>query len=376
MQWLTSILAFATTMLVFSMVVSAIVEMYHRVLSKRSSGLRRMLEHYYEQVLSPQLREAGIQLDQEEFLQTMTQLRAPSAAPDAARGKTKVRGCIRRYFGLLNNLPTEAFMERLGTTSFSAIVDKGSEEEREQLLKDIAQKYEIFGAESSLSFEGWARLKSVLLAMVIAWAFYVHPYDVLQTYFKDPVTAAKVAALAEEKLGKYEDFANFVEQAKVEQAEQGDGDVDAADDQATSENVESLLARLEEEIETGKTEVETLKMAGAPVGWPTDKTRFGKKAVLGLFDVYYPKQLRDLFWLVIGGLLIGLGAPFWAQTVRQLTQVQSVAKNVSNILQPPSQPPSQPQPGTPAGAESPPKPLTSDAFLMSAKAKRGVLPKQ
>ncbi len=53
MQWLTAILAFATTMLIFSIVVSTLVETIHCLLKSRPKGLDEMLERFYAEVIGP-----------------------------------------------------------------------------------------------------------------------------------------------------------------------------------------------------------------------------------------------------------------------------------------------------------------------------------
>ena len=45
MQWLTALLAFAVTMLIFAIIVSTFVEMIHRVMRHRSAGMKLMLEN-------------------------------------------------------------------------------------------------------------------------------------------------------------------------------------------------------------------------------------------------------------------------------------------------------------------------------------------
>ena len=52
MQWLTALLAFAVTMLMFAIIVSTLVEMVHRIFHLRALGMRLMLENLYNRVIN------------------------------------------------------------------------------------------------------------------------------------------------------------------------------------------------------------------------------------------------------------------------------------------------------------------------------------
>ena len=60
MQWLGAALAFATTMLFFSIVVSTLVEMIHRFAGLREKGLQLMLESLFKKVVEPQREKIGL----------------------------------------------------------------------------------------------------------------------------------------------------------------------------------------------------------------------------------------------------------------------------------------------------------------------------
>ena len=55
MEWLETGLAFAVTMIVFSTMVSVIVETGHRILRIREKGLQRLMATLYEDVIWPRL---------------------------------------------------------------------------------------------------------------------------------------------------------------------------------------------------------------------------------------------------------------------------------------------------------------------------------
>jgi len=412
MQWLTAILAFATTMLIFSIVVSTLVETIHRLLKSRPKGLDEMLGRFFDEVIKPygEKTEAGKQIGQNSFVSEMTRMRG--TAPSVSGGTTQEKWAWNPT--LMTDLPAESFMERLGTSGFSAVLDekfadKSEDEDREKALRDIGQKFELYGHEAGIYFERKARRLSVIVALFVAWIFYVHPYDLIRTYMQQPEVAAAVAELHEEALHKYdalqqkadevfsaadtvavpsekskaEDAAGDVAEgdATPEQVEHGVApDVLASDDgreaggaepvQREQQEVADALASVDEgktddakpvdstefdkeelnlalqefrdDLEEAREELKPLEAAGAPIGWSDEKGKCvypresqpGAKVDEETCLIYKPKKYRDYVWLLLGGLLVGLGAPFWAKAVRQITQIQTVSKNVAGILKP------------------------------------------
>ena len=389
MEWLTAILAFATTMLIFSMITSTLVETFHRLAGSRSFGLIKMLEYFYDDIIGKHLGDDQEGTSKEvkerknkrrrDFVERMILVRAPAwpiievgagtNADDAAVGEngggtnagdatvgedgagTRARDAVvregitgtsvsdtkvveggsvtnagnpfRQALGflrdlwfrwngasrlardlgvdqrrLLSHLPVVTFMERLGSSAFTPVWNEkyaGDPKIGEQVLQDIGQKFELYGQEASVFFERKARRIAVFMALFVAWTFYVHPYDFIQTYLQRPEVAAKVADMNEELLK--------------------DG---------TQSEVKELLAELQ--------------AVEAPVGWTADKGNC-KPLSEGFFCWFYlPDNVTDAIWLLIGGLLVGLGAPFWAKAVRQIAEVRKAPAEVGKILRPETEP--------------------------------------
>ena len=64
------------------------------------------------------------------------------------------------------------------------------------------------------------------------------------------------------------------------------------------------------------------------MGWPEEFKKDDWKARICKLP------FTDWLWLFLGALLIGLGAPFWAQVVTSLMQIRNVQKSVKSILTP------------------------------------------
>ncbi|MEZ5933627.1 MAG: hypothetical protein R3F54_17075 [Alphaproteobacteria bacterium] len=378
MEWLTALLAFAITMLVFSIIVSTLVETIHRFLGSRSFGLIMMLEHFYDGVIRAYLDDGQKETQREAFIARMVRVRAPASSSDAStpiakdgwmsrlllplmslwswinRASRTARKLGVNQWHLLSDLPIETFMERLGSSSFSDVLDRKYASDpatRQEVLKDIAQKFELYGQEAKIYFERKARTISVLVAMGVAWAFYVHPSTLMQTFLQRPEVAAGVADLKDDLLKRV---------GEVEQELQAGG----AGSDEKGEDIRAALGEIEKELEP-------LKAAGVPIGWPEDKRN-------GLFCedakndrtcwLYYPKDVSDFFWLLMGGLLVGLGAPFWAKAIGQIIQAQGISQNISKILKP-GTPPATTETVQVTSAETGP-PVTTEAFEVAAVGKQ------
>ena len=90
----------------------------------------------------------------------------------------------------LGSLSLTAFMERLGGSEYGAqLVTQAStagEKGIEWVLKDVAQKFDAFGAEASEDFESRARLLSVIVGFVLAFAINVNAIALFETFMKRP----------------------------------------------------------------------------------------------------------------------------------------------------------------------------------------------
>ena len=117
-------------------------------------------------------------------------------------------------WAVVTDMPVEVFTQKLADNRIVGNAGALTDE----VIKDIAQKYEAFCAEVSTYFESRARLLSVAMAFVVAWFFYVHPYKLAVTYFKNPEIAQAVADQAADVQAEY---AVLVEKLNAAAAEPG-----------------------------------------------------------------------------------------------------------------------------------------------------------
>lgn len=356
MLWLNAALAFAVTMLILSMVTNVFVETIHRFAGMREKGLALMLGHLFDRVLAQRYPELGggtatmteeqrlaLATKRELFIDYMTVNRAPTGT--ALKGdvnRADFRGEKDEPWYLwpwrgrrLDRLEVNGFMARLGSSEFGDLVRANAGEALTEVLKDLAQKFDDFGAEASEFFARRARLLAVAVSIVVAWFMYVQPYEIFRTFIDDPAKAAAVIDLQE---GATKDLEAYLErkvaEAKVE--------FDRAETALTSSTSDNAISA-KEDLDNARKAWDDAKLyavstklkltdAGVPIGWSVERMEsagFYEVNFLGLFKIPWPSWnapngLRTAMWLILGGLLVGLGGPFWYDIIKSLSAITAL----------------------------------------------------
>jgi hypothetical protein len=426
MPLIEAALAFAITMLALSLICSSFVELIHRALKMREAGLKYMLEQLFDQVLvkyvepmakekltaesaaiekileeegkknpAKELVRSGIQVAydmvRDSFVEQMTANRAPvGLKPDETLAAAPVRGKIKPKLRLGNlwggrrvtQLSLTEFMERLGTIDVGEQIKekatdggKAAANVLDNVLKDIAQKFDGFGKDAAGYFEGRARMLSVLVAIVLAFVVHVDAIDLFSTYLRDPNARAKVIEQSQAVTAQYKASQEAIETLKkLGPAAPSPGEV--------KDQVDALEKNSATAITKANAAVSQYADLGVPLGWTVPRieaahighlvwlcsnTPAGEKpppwvakcnsgGSIVLFED--PNVLGVWFYLLLGGLLIGLGSPFWYDVVTGLTSIRNAAGGQKGAGAPPQQQATAPvaagadkaQPVTPVGA--------------------------
>lgn len=265
MVWLEALLAFALTMLVFSTIVTLIVEAIHRLLQKRQQGLRVLLEQLFERFVWPRFggylaAVSGGAITKEkardEFVDALT---GDQSRSDADKG-----GGIKKYFlpPDLTSLTAMQFAERLaGTEVGKAILGKAGDE-IEALVKDLVQKFDRLGAEATEFFRARAQLFAVGISFVLAFAANFDALTVFKTYLKEDDLRQSMVANAEAIQKQYLEAAEKLRQAEAA-APPAPGTVPPVP-QKVAEGLQSEIAGRRREIDKLLAD---LRAKGVPIGW-------------------------------------------------------------------------------------------------------------
>ena len=178
MTILNAALAFALSMLVFSTIVSAMVEAFQQLLQLRRAGMWSLIERLFDEVLLNRYRSSlsGGQEARLAFIEAMVKNRGVSQG--------WLSGLRYKWIGyrMVTSMTAVQFAERLAPTSVGKAVEEeawasagGSEdpekkaEEHIDLTVDrLARAFDTFGDDLREHFRGRARVFSVLMAISLA----------------------------------------------------------------------------------------------------------------------------------------------------------------------------------------------------------------
>lgn len=183
MPWIEASIAFAATMMVFSSLISVIIETGHRLFRVRESGLQRLMGHMYHDILVPRLNPSGPTDAFETFKHHMTQ----------SHYHTGSTGTVLRWVDALINakqltsLSSKQFIERLATTGFAPAIKQATQQNGPLLtyfLDDLISHYENIGDNASVYFKRRAGLFSIVLALLLVFGFNLNAVALFQAYLQ------------------------------------------------------------------------------------------------------------------------------------------------------------------------------------------------
>lgn len=277
----------------------------------------------------------------------------------------------------LSTLTAAGFMERLGGRQLGEdIFNRGeaSGKEVDAVLQDVAQKFDAFSQEASVFFERRARLLSVLVAFGVAFALNVNAFEIFRTFVRDPAVTEAVIARSDNETKAFQ--ASTAEAAKrvSHPPAAPSGAALATFQQATNDVANLKKEYLDAKARLNSTQSE-LSGLGIPIGWnddrktaaafkpqrqqdvckPPDKPPYDVKhtdpckpgetrstrTVFGIFGIFgIPTDWGVFLGVLLGGLLVGLGGPFWFDMIKNLTSIRDIARAAQGT----------PAPTTPTGA--------------------------
>ncbi|MEM8957084.1 MAG: hypothetical protein AAGC86_04630 [Pseudomonadota bacterium] len=188
MDILQGALAFAVAMIVFSTVVTGIVEVILRALRIRPLLLIQAMEHYVEQYLQREMQRRGLTyLDDEKWKDLKSHIvgalvgnPAKTAVPSIdATGEVANNTTIGR-FSAVEDLSTYAFLQRLAKTEAGQElvakyheIQTGAHDELHAFLQDALRTFERFMATVNERFRIRSQRYAMLVALVFAVGFNV-----------------------------------------------------------------------------------------------------------------------------------------------------------------------------------------------------------
>lgn len=323
MEWLEAALAFAVVMMVFSTVVAVLVESAHMVLRLREKGLRRFMEVIYKQVVCPRfsLDPAGV----DEFVRAMTTSRFEPADGQATAIKRLVPRLVNA--GELKNLATVHFIERLPETAagrrlVAETVPRGRAE-LEAVLRELARKYEEIGASATEYFARRAKLVSVTVAVGLAFALNINAVQLFESVLTDKEMRAALIARGEAMAQN-----GAREPTAADAASPSSADAASAAASAANADAAANAEQLAQHAAAIRAELATLRKEAVPFGWEHAPWRSDEWRNNADPMVRGGWLVQWMLSVLLAGVLIGLGGPFWFDAFRKLSMLTGVTRGV------------------------------------------------
>ncbi len=333
---LQSLLAFALTMLAIATIVTMIMETIARLFRRRDRLLRHLLTLVFEKEIKPLL--SG-RLATADITRAVAAIQTSPFVPKKnSTWLNRLTIVLNRLLGAnqSNRLTSEEFLQRLSRTEVGTrIVEEfdGVESELEQSLARIKDRYEEISTASTEWMTNSSSVLSLALGVVLALAWNIDGSRILDSYIANPSKSAEVTAQAD----KYIE-ANEAAQRRLQEAlDKIDSPVNAG---GGSTAAQEALQDVRDRLEAIEKQGGMLLAEGLPIGLD-----FYPHCRLPVFD---PRQDVDprcmnaitwgdwawilLVWLpvvVVTGILIGLGGPFWYDAVLGLMRVTQLLRGVT-----------------------------------------------
>ena len=299
MSWLTAALAFALSMLLFTTMISMIVESVHKIFGLRRKGLQLMIGRLYDEVLT------------EHFAMPPKTGTAPAPSPT---GTTARWTPVARWFALLGrkikpaaspicspherdvflqrmtetrafpdgwfawlivskhipSLTAIEFAQRLADTPIGSELLRRAQAEREDLINGLVNRFDGYGAGVQRYFRQRAKVIAVVVSLLFAFVFNIDALALFGAFQRDPALADKIISMRESIEKRYQDTQSAAAAAEAQQnAPAGTITDDArkAADAKKAEDFKKAVDELDKNVSAVGKQIDDLANAGLPLGW-------------------------------------------------------------------------------------------------------------
>lgn len=375
-------LAFALTMVALTTAVSAIVGIFHRLLRLRARGLRQMMDYYFRNEIIPFLQSIRAKqtaqpkktdaikpvLDNPheskiEFLVDMTLVPAVvlqrGAESERAREALVERDTWQSLAHGLDTLTSEEFAKRLKASRVGHILEdycSSTGQAFDDWVTLLEERFASLSGAASERFMRSARIWTVVTGFLLAFGINIDTFNLLNSYMTNPQLRASVIERADQILespqgggaqqqgaggASVDKLTEAVKRAK--EAVPSDSaaaaalrDVTQTADELVKEarNVQSIALGLTESFPIGwglypnctqqreTVDLRCLKLASRSTGSNLAMPASFGAALRFVWDHDASGFIRWIIGVLLTGLLLGLGTPFWVQAVNSMLRAR------------------------------------------------------
>ncbi len=203
MHLLESAMAFAVVMIIFSTIVTGLVEAFLRAVSLRQRTLKHSLALFIQDEVKPQLLSALKQT--QAALQTLDQaaedVEAMVASFTANPIKADKDSWLSRVFAKrlerIDELTAYSFLQRLAKSDLSATIRQMNDDQLNNYLANVMRTYDRYMAASTEFYRKKSHILTVMVAMTLAALFNVPAARVYMHLMDNPETWAELINAAD-----------------------------------------------------------------------------------------------------------------------------------------------------------------------------------
>ncbi len=338
MVLLDSVLAFTLIMGALAGVVTLLMEMIHRLLNFRARGMAVLFDHFYSDVLANRLGvedENRVKEIKDEILKNRSRHMMVSAEKWLHRWLTGwwlprwLSDKIIIALTSCDKIDTDDMLLRISRLKeFKAFSIKAGER-LESSLEELEEKYDEYSLAMTEYFRRRAQLMSLLVGVLLAFSVNIDGVKLFDELLKNSDMRASYIS-QQESLEK-----SFAEtQKRIETFEKTGKDL------SNKEQIEAL----NQNMTLIQNQLSDFNTSSLPIGWedfPEKGDPFPvRDEEAGIISSYLGWFVDCLGWaweqkvwvfkVLITGLLIGLGAPFWFEVAQKLSQTRQVFKGKEN----------------------------------------------
>lgn len=367
---LQAFLALAVTMLAMATLATVIIEFIARLTRRRFRVFAHLLRQLFEKELQPMIEDlikAKFGTKPERLSHELARHRTTFLSeicnspldPEKDESKVSWFGGWLRLLGADSStrLTTEEFVRRLARSEVGREVYQQAAGNVETVVDKISLRYEELMEAMREYVKSSSTILSILIGIILAFSLNVDALRLINFYLENPDAAKKVSDSANTYVEAYDEARKKLEVTltKLDTTEPAN---------ATREEAMREL----EEINRGFAQISEkaakLEVQGIPIG--TDYfpyCRYREKMADGAYPCLESEErfkassfekrlyLDYLLWLLrvlITGMMIGLGGPFWYDAVRGLMRTTQIIRGRDQ--------PREPTPGAKVGETKPAKP--------------------
>lgn len=344
MSLLDAALAFALTMLLFATIVSAIVSTIYHVLGVKEKGLKKFLKAFFDvelaNVLHAELNHAAVKAEKEisDSLRTAANKVIGIVGKETGTSSDSIADSLisKADSKKIVRCTTDEFIFELKTSEFGQKVISEFDDKGEELFKRIADRYEKFGNDFSGIFKKDIRIISTVIGFILAFAVNVDSVHLISTYISNNQISMQIVN-PQDGTDYQTDIENKFKSLPAS-ATNSTANLNSTDpNYDPNQSLEMITSSIDE-----------LRADSFPVGWslfphcPPHSTDYRcetqlkhnatqitatsgsemaiAKAEVKSIGIHFSLYITWFLGCLLTGLLSGLGAPFWYDVVKSISE--------------------------------------------------------